>query len=138
MKIYKHINKDVYEKGTFSIVPPTKKDLSNIFDTYSNVTLFSIGVAICSARDPYVKKIGRGFADKNVNLTKTYLQNVEIRETKHVFHFMALSTHPKTKKELKVFFAFSIIKESDNVRLLYVHFGEDLGDEMYGEGELYG
>lgn len=119
---FTHNNLRHLHKGTIAISLPTKDDLNNLFNLHGTATLVCMGVGMLHPHDRFEKSVGRAIAVHNLNWVTAYLTQVEIRGTSHIFHFTT------TIKSVDIDFGLSIIKETDDVRLIYGNIEKNQGD----------
>lgn len=129
MRAYSHNNGELaFKRGTIALDLPSKQDLETLFTKHGTATLVYIGAARLATKAKFVKKQGRSFAEDMMDWFPAYLQRVEIRGTKHVYHFIAENLPNKTPDEestQKVEFGVSTVAETDDVHLVYAFFQEN-------------
>lgn len=132
---YIHCNGDkAFKRGTIAVGLPSKEELTTLFLTHSTCMAFFIGAARLAKNKLFNKKLGRQYSEKMMIPTKCDLTHVEIRGTKHVYHFRAWTVNkcPKEPRVQEIVFALSTTKESENVNVLYGFF-EEFQEKTYEE-----
>ncbi len=116
-----------FKRGTIALGMPTKDELTRLFLCHGTCIALMVGAARLAKNKVFNKKLGREFSTKMMAAAKVDLLKVEIRGTKHVYHFEAwvANSCPNEEKMQKVEFALSTIKESDNVNIVYGFFVEE-------------
>lgn len=111
-------------KGTFIFELPPKSELDNLFKEHGTCTLFKVGVVKLNNKDQFNKKTGVALAKEKMNFTGCYLEYVEIRSTKHIYHFRAeVPNRCKSQGDKQtIAFGFSTIRDSDKVQVVYAQF----------------
>jgi hypothetical protein len=88
------------------LVCQLRDDLHNLFISHATCIGLPIGAARLAKNKAFNKKLGREFAEKMIQLAKVDFKNVEIRGTRHVYHFEAWVANncPNENKLQKDFF----------------------------------
>lgn len=122
-----HNNLSYLKRGTLVFELPTKKDLTNLFNLHGTCTLIKIGAVRLNNKDQFNKKLGVKLAQERMAFVGAFLSKVEIRGTKHVYHFTAdvLNKVPGEDKTQQINFGISTVNESDNVQMAYANFDSD-------------
>lgn len=123
-----HCNGDLaFKRGTIAIGLPEKDELTRLFTAHATCIALIVGAARLAKNKIFNKKLGREFSTKMMQPAKVDFTHVEIRGTKHVYHFESWVANncPKEKKMQKIEFALSTTNESPNVNLVYGFFVED-------------
>lgn len=107
-------------EGTIILDLPSIEVLNNLFQTHSTALLVMMGVARCHPKDQFVKKTGRELAQTRMLQSIAEFSNVQVRGTKHVYHFNC------TTGKNKVSFGLSTIAESKQVCLIYAKLDNNL------------
>lgn len=124
---YIHCNGDKnFKRGTIAVVLPSKEDLTTLFTTHATCIGLVVGAARLAKNKPFNKRLGREYAEKMLIPTKCDLVAIEIRGTKHVYHFKAWTANncPKEPKVQEIVFGLSTVAESENVAVVYGFFVE--------------
>lgn len=122
---YIHCNGDKsFKRGTIAVGLPTKEELTSLFTVHGTCMGLFVGAARLAKNKSFNKKLGREFADKMLIPTKCDLDSVEIRGTKHIYHFKVWTANncPKEPKVQELAFGLSTTSESDNVCVIYGFF----------------
>jgi hypothetical protein len=122
---YIHNNGDVnFKRGTIAIGVPEKQDLTQLFISHGTCIALVVGAARLAKNKMFNKKLGRQYSEKMMIATKCDLTRVEIRGTKHVYHFKAWTANncPEESKVQPLVFALSTTAESENVNIVYGFF----------------
>lgn len=98
---------------TIAVELPSKSTLTQLFLTHSTQTLIDVGYTFCNPKDQFVKRMGREIAAFRVKQSVATLKSIEIRGTKHIYHFDIRSDGAVV--ELGV----STVAESEHVCLIY-------------------
>jgi hypothetical protein len=116
--IFKDLN------GTMVFELPTREELENLFKQHGTATLMNVGVVRLHPRDSFNKKLGVKCAKEKMSLVPVYLTQVEIRNTKHIYHFQAKVPNrcPAENDTQVIQFGISTIRESDRAVLVYGNF----------------
>lgn len=128
MTAYIHCNGDKsFKRGTIAIELPAKDDLINLFMQHGTCMALIIGAARLAKKKVFNKKLGREYATQMMIPAKADLTEVEIRGTKHVYHFVAWLPNncPDERKVQCIKFGLSTTLESNNVAVMYGFFSED-------------
>lgn len=124
---YIHCNGDVsFKRGTIAIGMPTKEELTTLFTSHGTCMALPVGAARLAKNKLFNKKLGREYSAKLMAVAKVDLDTIEIRGTKHIFHFNAWVANncPDEAKMQKLDFAVSTTNESPNVNVVYGFFVE--------------
>lgn len=121
--------KSGHTRGTIAIALPEKRDLLNLFEQHGTCTLLGLGISQVHPDDKFDRVVGREVSSQRVMYVKAYLDYVEIRGTKHIYHFKSdIDDTSSTQKRKKVVvFGLATTKESDSVQLVYATFGNRIG-----------
>lgn len=122
-----HNNLSCFKRGTMVFELPSKKDLTNLFSLHGTCTLIKVGAVRLNNKDQFNKKLGVKLAQEKMSFVGCYLSHVEIRGTKHIYHFKATVSNrvPSEEKTQEINFGVSTVNESDNVQMAYANFESD-------------
>jgi len=112
----RHFRKNQID-GTLAVVPMTKTELHHIFTQHANKTMMSIGLAIKSPHDQFIKKVGYKLATEKMAATIVDLICVSQTGTKHIYTFDTKIKHTNNKT-YQVVMTFTTVLESENVELV--------------------
>lgn len=127
-----HCNGDVsFKRGTIAVGVPSKDELTKLFTVHGTCIALMVGAARLAKNKIFNKKLGREYSTKMMQPAKVDLTHVEIRGTKHIYHFEAWIANncPNEEKMQKIEFAVSTTNESPNVNIVYGFFVEDKVEE---------
>lgn len=119
IKFIHQINPHRVYNGTIALILPSKEELKTFFDLHASKTMVRVGLAVCSDKDNFVKSIGREKSSGRLTPVVVDIIDVEIRGTKHIYHFETNMIGAKGFKEVKVQFGISTIAESEHTQLVY-------------------
>lgn len=116
-------NKEFY-RGTIALSVPDKQLLLSINNKIADGTVLLVGFSLCSEKDQFNKAKGRLIASNRMEPHKCYLDFIENKEGKQVYHFNTtlpniLSNNPSN---VSIDFGVSITENSNYVKLLYACF----------------
>lgn len=119
-----HNNEGFWKKGTIVLELPSKVDLHNLYVQHGTATLIKIGAVRLNKKDQFNKKLGVKLAKEKLQLVGCYLSFVEIRGTKHIYHFESKVTNrcPNEHTDQVIKFGVSTIRDSENVCVVYAEF----------------
>lgn len=122
-----HNNRGCFKRGTIVFELPTKADLTNLFTLHGTCTLMRIGAVRLNNRDQFNKKLGVKLAQDKMQMTGCYLEYIEIRGTKHIYHFVSKVPNrcPKEEATQDIKFGLSTVNESGLVQMVYAEFHDD-------------
>lgn len=125
---FKHCNGLTdFKRGTIFINLPDKKFLEDdLFKAHGSQMLARVGAARLAPGAQYIKSLGREYALSMSDWYPASFVSVDIRGTKHVYHFSVVVKNqcPKEPNTQVVEFGISTIAESDNTQLVYAFFKE--------------
>lgn len=125
---YIHCNGDVaFKRGTIAVGMPSKEEITRLFLCHGTCIALMVGAARLAKNKIFNKKLGREFSQKMMQPAKVDLTSVEIRGTKHIYHFESWVANncPNEEKMQKIEFAMSTTNESVNVNFVYGFFTEE-------------
>lgn len=112
-------------RGTLALELPAKETLTTLFTAHGTQTIMNIGFSRVNDCDQYDRKTGRELSTSRLLLQVVALKSIEIRGIKHIFHFelKAPSLLRSSKDPQVIKFGLSTIAETNEVKLVYSHFG---------------